>query len=69
MQSETFAHSLHKVLATNYVAKVAAETGTGVEIGDLGLDTEGQRLMETMRTTLMRMEQLLTLEEGTSAVN
>ena len=66
IKSETFAHSLHKVLATNYVGKTAAEYRSAVEIGDLGLDKEGQRLMDTMRATLMRMEQLLALEDDTS---
>jgi|EP01043_Picozoa_sp_COSAG02_P006599 hypothetical protein len=66
IKSETFAHSLHKVLATKYVAKTAAKARSPVEIGDLRLDKEGQRLMDTMRATLMRMEQLLVLEEDTS---
>lgn len=59
MRSETFALSLHRVLATKYVGKVAAESGSAVEIGDLGLDKEGQRLIDTMRAQLVRMEQLL----------
>ena len=66
LKSETFAHSLHRVLATKYVAKVAAEHESAVEIGDLGLDKEGQRLMDTMRATLMRMEQLLVMEVDAS---
>ena len=63
MTSETFALSLHRVLAAKYVSKVAAENGSAIEIGDMGLDKEGKRLMDTMRAQLIRMEQLLAQDD------
>ena len=58
-----FSHSLHRVLARESVVKEAAECGSAIEIGNLGLDKEGQQLMDTMRASLMRMEQLLVMQE------
>jgi len=61
IQSEHFSHSLHRVTARKAIL-TAEGGGHGLEIGDLGLDKDAQQMMDTMRATLARMEQLLALE-------